>query len=491
MFENKIIEDNKILISNLKARMFRGYHKIAKKSKSLTHNKFNKNINLNPIYTPQRNNRPDKLDPYIKTYSNRFFTPSTNKEVLPFETEYQELYKNKYLNKFNILQLNDLHITNISKNRRKSVKNKNIYLTESSSNSSINFQNKGINKENQKQTLNLLFPYKEEIKQFSNLPFFSLTKNPYNFQINLNGLKTEEKNNLQNLLQEDFLYKISHKRENEQKYINNNFNKNKGVKKGKTLSLNKIKNNNKNNGDDKNQLKLELEIQNYNENKNIYLNSKEKRYKILEKEIEPLKNIVSLFKDFENNLLNEDNSNDINIKEKEKKEKIDKNYNTDIQMNYIDERIFDDFNNAYRTNYNFRKPKFYPINYYNSNQLKQKEKKYENIHKLAYEEYQKKINIKDDKIGKIKKNHKLDEYEKQYFNKLFSKRQMTNKLAFLRECRIRDIILNNKLKCEFSQSDIKRLLAGLKPWNDCEKLDKKFLLKKLPKSVDNYMNNIN
>ena len=185
MFENKIIEDNKILISNLKARMFRGYHKIAKKSKSLTHNKFNKNINLNPIYTPQRNNRPDKLDPYIKTYSNRFFTPSTNKEVLPFETEYQELYKNKYLNKFNILQLNDLHITNISKNRRKSVKNKNIYLTESSSNSSINFQNKGINKENQKQTLNLLFPYKEEIKQFSNLPFFSLTKNPYNFQINL------------------------------------------------------------------------------------------------------------------------------------------------------------------------------------------------------------------------------------------------------------------------------------------------------------------
>ena len=160
-------------------------------------------------------------------------------------------------------------------------------------------------------------------------------------------------------------------------------------------------------------------------------------------------------------------------------------------MNYIDERIFDDFNNAYRTNYNFKKPKFYPINYYNSNQLKQKEKKYENIHKLAYEEYQKKINIKDDKIGKIKKNHKLDEYEKQYFNKLFSKRQMTNKLAFLRECRIRDIILTNKLKCEFSQSDIKRLLAGLKPWNDCEKLDKKFLLKKLPKSVDNYMNNIN
>ena len=495
MFENKIIEDNKILISNLKARMFRGTHKIAKKSKSLTHNKFTKSINLNHIYTPQRKEK-DKLDPYIKTYSNRFFTPSNNKEVLPFENEYQEIYKKKYLNKYNILKINDLNITNISKNRIKTVKNRNIYLTESNNNFINNqnnknkIKNKEINKEsNKEQTLKILFPYKEEIKQFSNLPFFSLTKNPYNFHIDLNNIKKGDKNNLQNLLQEDFLYKISHKRENEQKYINNNFNKNKGIKKGKTIPLNDIKNNNKK------QLKLELDIQNYNDNKNIYLNSKEKRYKILEKEINSYKNIVTLFKDFENNLLNEDNNNDENNEEKvkyEENDKCDKNCKTDIQMKVINEKIFDDFNSAYynRTKYNFKIPKFYPINYYSSNQLKNKEKKYENIHKLAYEEYKKKINIKNDKIGKTLKNHKLDEYEKQYFNKLFNKKKMTNKLAFLRESRIRDIIITNKLKCEFSPSDIRRLLTGLKPWNDCEKLDQKFLLKKLPKSVDNYMNNI-
>ena len=485
MFENKVIQDNKILISNLKARMFRGYHKIVKKSKSLINAK---NINLNPIYTPQRKEK-EKIAPYLKTYTNRFPT-KIKKEILPFENDYQEMYKNKYLNKYNNLILNnDIQITNISKNKIqnkiKNTKNKNIYLTESKNS---NHRTKNNTDNNKKQIMNLLFPYKEEINQFSNLPFFSLTKNPYSTEIDLNNIKNVGENNLNNLLQEDFLYKISHKKENENKYINNNFIKNKGVKRGKTIPCNE------NNKYNKNELKLKLDVQNINESKNIYLNSKEKRYKILEKEMEPFKNIVSLFKDFENNILTEENfNNEIgnNNLIKDVKKNQTENENNNLKIKVISSKNSDEnFDEGYHTTYNFKKPLFYPVNYYSSNQLKAKEKKYEKSHKLAFEEFQKKINLKEEKIFKNnRKNYELGEYEKQYFNKLFSKKIMTNKLAFMRECRIRDIILTNKLKCEFSPSDIKRLLNGLKPWNDCAKLDEKFLKKKLPKSIDEFKYN--
>ena len=113
MFENKIKEDNRILISNLKARMFRGYHKAAKKSKSSFHKNLKKTINLNPIYSPKRKEK-GKLEPFLKTYTNRF-PKKINKEILPFENDYQEVYKNKYLNQFNNIHLNALEITNLSK----------------------------------------------------------------------------------------------------------------------------------------------------------------------------------------------------------------------------------------------------------------------------------------------------------------------------------------------------------------------------------------
>ena len=487
MFENKIIEDNKILISNLKARMFRGYHKVAKKSKSLIHN-YKTKINFNPIYTPKRKEK-QQLDPYIKTYTNHFPT-KLNKEILPFENDYQDVYKNKYFSNSNKLQLNVLEITNLSKNKNKlNTKNKNIYLTESKNcpnfkNIINNMHNKEIDKNNQERALNVLFPYKEELNQFCDLPFFSLTKNPYNLRFDLANSKSGSERNIKNTLQEDFLYKISHKREFEPKFINNNFIKNKGIKKGNNTHFKDIYLNNKK------KLKLQLDIQNMNENKPIYLNSKEKRYRILEKEMEPIKDIVSLFRDFENNfLVEESNNNEEKNDKNNENENInrDTNIKSEIKTNFVTERNFDGFEEARRTTYNFKKPKFYPINYYSSNQLKSKEKKYENSHKLGLKEHQRKINIKEDKKEKYnKKSYELDEYEKQYFNKLFNKKIMTNKMAFMRECRIRDIIITNKLKCEFSPSDIKRLLNGLKPWNDCEKLDKKFLLKKLPKSVDDF-----
>jgi hypothetical protein len=49
-------------------------------------------------------------------------------------------------------------------------------------------------------------------------------------------------------------------------------------------------------------------------------------------------------------------------------------------------------------------------------------------------------------------------------------KMMTNVKAFERDCKIRDIIIWHKLRCEFSPVDIKRILNGLKPFVDV-KLD--------------------
>ncbi len=53
---------------------------------------------------------------------------------------------------------------------------------------------------------------------------------------------------------------------------------------------------------------------------------------------------------------------------------------------------------------------------------------------------------------------------------------MNHGFAFKKECKIRDIIIGNKLKCEFNPIDIKRILKGLKPYSDI-KLDDEINIK--------------
>jgi len=489
MFEVKKKEDNKALISNLKARMFRGYHKILKNSRNKSHKKYsnNPNLNLNNILSPKgKENAPS----YIRTYSNGYIIKvKNNKEFLPFENEYQDMYKKKYLNQLNSnkIELNDIKVINYSKkgkelklnNNNNNNKNRQIFLTERH-NSTDDIKNRARVRA---QTLNLLFPYKEEMKKISNLPFFSLTKNQYNPQGDLVDAPQSDvgnKNkNKKDILQEDFLYKISHRKNKDQNDVNNNFNKNKGVKKGITFDLNL----NSFNTLKKKKLKLELDIKNINENKPVYLTSKEKRYKIIEKEIQPFKNIISLFKDFENKFLDEEPKDE---NKDDKGNDLTTINNKKVNTYYINENNLEESNEPYRTTYNFKKPRLYPVNYYSFNQLKSKETKYEDSHRAGYEQFQKKINLKDGKkVKSYRKSHEMDEYEKAYFDKLYTRKPVTNKMVFMRECRIRDIIITNKLKCEFSPIDIKRILNGQKPWNDCEESDKKYSMLNLPNSVQN------
>ena len=260
-------KENKILVSNMKAKMFRGYHQVMKKLKkekrleSLT----DLDLNLEDLIFMLKSKRKSK------------------KEYLPFEYDYDFYYRNKYSNKLDDIQNDDLQIINLTKQNRlnkndSNLKKEHMFLTQTKSeNGSINSNNESKNKGF---IFQKLFPDKQEIYKYSELPFFSLTKNPYNFGINTNNIINLREND-DAFSKDDFLFRLSHQRENNEKYIKNNFNKNKGVKKG--IALTSLHNYNDNL--DKKKLKLMLDVENISNNKHVYLNSKEKRYKILEKEI--------------------------------------------------------------------------------------------------------------------------------------------------------------------------------------------------------------
>jgi len=472
-------EENKIMTSNIKARMFRGYNQIIKNKKKERKLEKLKNLELN-------------LNDLIFVLRSK---TKSNKEYFPFEIDYDYSYRNKYSNKIDDIKADDLKIENLSKNyNKRKLKSKNMFLTQTKNKTEYtNTDLDAIELENKKSTFKKLFPDQNEIYKYSELPFFSLTKNPNNYgYVGNTMVKLKKDDDI--FSQEDFLYRLSHKRENPEKYNLNNFNKNKEVIKGNVL-VNINDRDNKNNKDKKN-IKLTMDIENMNNNKTAYLDSKEKRYKILEKEIEPLKNVISLFKDFATEIEKEDNI-DIEKTKSEKTTPIDNSKNnSNIIKKESSVNITNNENNieliASRTAYSphiFKKPKLYPINHYALNQVIIKEKRYERMHKMGLEDFQRKINLKNEKENVIKNIYKkkyiMDEYEKEYFKRLFTKEKISVRDAYLRKCRINDIILVSKLKCEFSPRDVKRVLNGIKPWNDCQKLDQKFIEKNLPSKVGN------
>jgi len=472
-------EENKIMTSNIKARMFRGYNQIIKNKKKERKLEKLKNLELN-------------LNDLIFVLRSK---TKSNKEYLPFEIDYDYSYRNKYSNKIDDIKADDLKIENLSKNyNKRKLKSKNMFLTQTKNKTECtNTELDAIELENKKSTFKKLFPDQNEIYKYSELPFFSLTKNPNNYgYVGNTMVKLKKDDDI--FSQEDFLYRLSHKRENPEKYNLNNFNKNKEVIKGNVL-VNINDRDNKNNKDKKN-IKLTMDIENMNNNKTAYLDSKEKRYKILEKEIEPLKNVISLFKDFATEIEKEDNI-DIEKTKSEQTTPIDNSKNnSNVIKKESSANITNNENNieliASRTAYSphiFKKPKLYPINHYALNQVIIKEKRYERMHKMGLEDFQRKINLKNEKENVIKNIYKkkyiMDEYEKEYFKRLFTKEKISVRDAYLRKCRINDIILVSKLKCEFSPRDVKRVLNGIKPWNDCQKLDQKFIEKNLPSKVGN------
>ena len=445
---------NKQLVSNLNKRLFLGYTTL----KNLNNKKNNKTFTL---YNPK-------------------------KKYLPFEYEYQSMYKDKYINKYKppIFLDNNISIINYSKSPKhiESLSNK-ILITETlkdNSKSHIKVESKVSSPQN---LTKKIFANESEEQLFNQLPFFALYKNKNNFGYNQTMNNNRNRKEIsEKILKEDFLYKISHD--------NNKFNNgNKDIQKIKAYASLQFKkrymekkdlgmeNENKNG-----KVNLQLKVKNVTpENLKInYLNTKEKHLNFISNKLSVLQsiptNLMENFNEFLNNI-------DIEIeKQKEEKKNIKSNESSyksvinEIDNNNIHKiNVYKVSNNRRKTYNNFipyrnKKIKKYPPNFYSLQQMILKNKKYETVHQQALNGFRSKINLKSDYERNMnymsnKEIHRpltLGVLEPP--KKLLRNKKMTHKMAYLTESRIRDIILSKTLKCEYDSVDIKRILNGKKPW---------------------------
>ena len=416
---------NKQLVSNLNKRMFLGFTKLKKSFK-------NKKIN---------------------SYDEK-------KDYLPFEFEYQTMYKEKYLKKLKGPKLIDLSILklNTNINKEKTISNK-LLITENP---------KGIYTQHNKTESNLslnknafknILLDENEKKIVSKLPFFSLNK------------KAIDKNS-----KEEFLYKISHSHINTENNINKTINlyNSYQFKKKYRRNLNDLEKK------PKFELKIDNLIPKYS--KISIESSKERHLNFLSKNISILKSLPNLVNKSINDIIdsigteNEQNKDEIHSINNSFKEELNNNEenNNLYKTTYINYKKINNKRPTIQNNLNSfinlsKKIKRYPPNYYSLQQLELKRKKYEEIHNEAFENLQYKINIREDYKRKLN-----DENSKEILrpltlgimetrkNKSFKKNSHKN--HYLLESRIRDIIISKKLRCEFEPEDIKRILNGKKPW---------------------------
>ena len=429
---------NKKLVKTLNKKMFRGYQKI-KKLKEI------KEYGL------------DKIDKII--------TPTNEweyEEPLPFEDIYNITYKDKFLKKLNgnidscdFLQISSNNNKEINKNHKLRNKNKKqIFLTYNNSNK---FQNKtegekfdDLNRkeEVEKRILKQIFPDEDEMNIVTSVPFFSLIKNP------MRTFSIESKNSREKkILEEEFLYKLSHKN-NEEK----NINLNKGLFKGYRTAYNEF--GEKINNNHKIPNKLELNVENVFSNEKIsQLSPVERHLQRIQNNLHSIRNLPNdMFKEFENNFLNyvdEDNKkNELN--EKNENEKI---ITLDSAIFEIKKKKL--LNKGFsQTFYNTNSLPKFPIGDYLNQQLKNKEERFQTIHKLAFDDFikRKSTNLHNP-IIKSKKGITISPN-----SHLLSKKQTTYKSLYDIESKTRDILIASKLKTEYCPQDINRILRGYRPW---------------------------
>ena len=425
-----------------------------------------------------------KLPKNSNNYNNSSYE-SLNPPFFPSEKGYHTVYDKAYLTKLKNSEKFELKIEHLSNKIkddynnyltvRKNNKNTNLFLTLNNRNS-INLK-KCKSKEEFKEEdilLHRIFPDNKELNKFSNLPIFPLTKKKVNFDEN-------EKIN-KRLLNEDFIYKISHGDRFFTNNDSNNFIRNKSIKKG--LTINYRENKNKLSLPD---IQLELNINNL-KNKSEKISNKKKYFLVLQKKLNDLKN-GKIFKQLEEDINNFKEDEELpkkNIDKKAKNEKeikkendlnktnkIEKVKNLKKVKSYVENPIFNNkyynelFDNNDKSNYFLKKPLKYPIHFYTNKQLEMKKKRYEKTHKEGWKEFKRKINIRNlgyNSYKNIKNPIILCVLEPN--RDLQKKKIMTNKMVYLHECKIRDILISKKLKNEFSKDDIKRILNGQKPWKD-------------------------
>ena len=384
-----------------------------------------------------------KSKSFKKIYNNYLYE---NNEPMPFELEYQKSYRKVFLNKLKNEDIFKFDIKNLSKNKkliREDLKNK-IFLT---SNKKNKYKECYQNKYN---LLNKIFPDNNELIKYNNVPFLYLLKKDINLSDN-------------RILKEDFLYKISHGDRFFTINNNNNFIKNKSIKKG--LTMNYFNKKNKNiirNALSFPELRLELDINNLSNEDEKRISNKEKYFLLLKNKLKDLKN-GNIFKNLEENILNFNEENDKMVSNSFKEingNNISVEYFKRKNNNKSSQICINNYFSLNNENNSLKKPLKYPINFYSNKQLEIKNKRYEKTHREGWKEFKRKINLK--------KNNKnvLSLCILEPNINLTKKKVMTNKIAYLIESKKRDIIISNKLKCEFDDEDIKRIINGKKPFKD-------------------------
>ena len=142
-----------------------------------------------------------------------------------------------------------------------------------------------------------------------------------------------------------------------------------------------------------------------------------------------------------------------------------------------------------------KRPKKYPVNFYTTQQVRKKEHFTVNS-KITFEERVKMLQKKEKKEKEEKDEKNLIKSFKnrlhlENLKDLKLKKIMNNREAYKKQCKIRDLLIGNKLKNTYDEIDSKRILNGLKPWvyiNADEK--KKIDLDKLKQKFNEDIKNI-
>ena len=380
------------------------------------------------------------------------------KEYLPFEPEYQTTYKEKYLNSLIQPEISDISICNLSKIN--SMKNNSFFfspikptknkclMTECSNISKINTESN-----EKKNLIKKIFKDEEELNKISNLFLIPVVRNTNNSIISSNNViynnfSPEETKSYYSL------YKKAHKKINV------------------TEKNNSVANENQN---------FELNINNLSkENKKIsYINNMKNHIEIFKKQLNEFRSTpIYLRQLFENEFNSDDNNindnhpeknNQINfsndIAETPMKINLCKNQeirNLAIKSNFIKSKKY--FFSPQKYLHFSKKMQKYPTNFYQTFLLLDRNKKYEKIQKEALKRFHKKINIRTDNE---KDERPLTLGVMAPTRDLHKKIIKNNKYVYEHESRLRDLMIANKLKCEFDETDIQRILNGKKPWKDC------------------------
>ena len=514
--------NNKKSSSSIKNKLLKGYSNVMNKT----------NINYSI--------------PQIKHYNN--FCQTSDKSTSNLNEEsYNSFQINKKHSKTNYIPLKNLKIQHLSREKKddyNNILNKLFHTTSSlikhkkyklENALQINsYYNMNLNEDDSNRKsiiLNKLFPDSEELTKYSDVPFFSLTKKrtPFKKKINAGIINKKYK-----IKQEEFLFKLSNGIFSDKL---NNFNKNKGIKKGVTTQyfhgVDKFCINNK--ISEKNfplketikrkKLNFELNVENISKGeKTLQMSNKEKKLKMLEKNVKNIKSIPNelingleyeVFK-----LLDEefDKNDNPKTEENEKKNNLDSELNNKENKKDEMNQIGDNKNNINNFNIEFmlnktlntknsyddnnyinlnmmKRPRKYPVNFYTTQQIRKKEHFTVNS-KFTFEERLKMLQKKEQKEKEEKEEKNLDLLKTglNFLNlkDLNLRKKLNNREAYKRQCKITDILIRNKLKNTYDETDSRRILNGLKPWiyiklDEKKKIDLDRLKQKFNENIKNIL----